>query len=90
MLAYVIMDLMSSAGPLIVLQSRLARDLLGTTLKVRVRVANRTCDGVEGKARRLSRELDLSANVEESEVAVDEVVGDTSCLILQREQSVQA
>lgn len=90
MLAYVIMDLMSSAGLLIVLQSRLARNLFGTTLEVRVRIANGTCDSVEGKARRLSRELDLSANVEESKVAVDEVVSDTSCLILRRERSVQA
>ena len=81
------MDLSSLPAPL---QPRLPRDLLRAPLQVRVRVANRTCDSVEGKARGLGRKLDLSADVEESKVAVDEVVGDTSCLILQKERSVRA
>jgi hypothetical protein len=47
-----------------------------------VRVANRSGNSVESKARRLGRELHLGANMEESEVAVDKVVSYTSCLIL--------
>lgn len=83
MIAYFIVDLISRAGPFVLLQPRLTRNLLSTTLKVRVRVANRTRDSVEGKARGLGRKLDLGADVEESKVAVDEVVGNASCLVLQ-------
>lgn len=54
-----------------------------------MRVTNRACDSVEGEARRLGRELNLSADVEESKVSIDEVVGNTGCLILEGEQSVR-
>lgn len=64
------------------LQPRLARDLLRATLQMGVRVANRPRNSVESKARRLSRELDLSANMEESKVSGHQMMRHTSRLVL--------
>lgn len=73
----------SGSAPLSQLsKTRLTRRRLRATLQVRVRIANRPSDCIEGKARRLGRELHLSANVEESEIAVDQVVGDACCFVL--------
>ena len=46
-------------------------------------VADWACDGVKGKTRRLGRELNFGANVEESKVTIDEVVSDAGCFVLQ-------
>lgn len=64
------------------LQTGLARNLLLTALKVGVRVTDRPGDSVEGETGRLGGELDLGADVEESKVAGDEVVGDAGCFVL--------
>ena len=64
-------------------KTRLTRRRLRAALQVRVRVADRPGDGVEGKACRLGRELHFGADVEESEIAVHQVVGDTCCFVLE-------
>jgi hypothetical protein len=59
------------------------RVFLFTILQVRVRVADRSRYRVEGKTRRLGRELYFGADVEECKVAGHQMVRHTCRLILE-------
>jgi hypothetical protein len=61
---------------------RLPRRRLRPPLQVRVRVANRPGDSVEGETRGSGRELHFGADVEEGEIPVDKVVRDAGCFVL--------
>jgi hypothetical protein len=67
---------------------RLPRRRLRPALQVRVRVANRPGDSVEGETRGFGRELHFGADVEEGEIPVDEVVRDAGCFVLRGRKDV--
>jgi hypothetical protein len=70
------------------LKPRLTRRRLRPPLQVRVRVTDRPGNSIESEPRRLGRELHFGADVEEGEVAVDQMMGNTRRFILKQERKV--
>jgi len=65
-----------------ILKTRLTRRRLRPSLQIRVRVANRPGNSIKSEPRRLCRELHFGADVEKSEIPVDEVVGDAGRFVV--------
>jgi hypothetical protein len=77
-----------SIPPSIHSKPRLPRRRLRPALQVRVRVADRPGDSVESETRRFGRELHFGADVEEGEVPVDQMMGNTRRFVLKERKPI--